>query len=723
MAPLHRPALAARRLHRRGTHGHRRRPPVRRDGVGRLSAGPKRKPEQQVLDEQASTSSEEALFGGSLRYDLGWNKHDEAFLELNLRAMLARLPRLIALTVKLAWQADRQALRLVAGAEAGRGICQAIGLVAVNQALAHLLTGGTTAQRLTAASGAIATAAITAAFGAVLRSVSTAGTGRLEPKVERVATEQYLRHTAAVELAAIEDDAFHRLLDSASYGAGSARRLVKYVQNIVTGLMSLAAAAGVLAVLHPLLIVLLIAMTVPSSWAALTVARRRYASFQTWVQHSRAGQLISRLLMSNEAAAEIRVHDVGPYLLAHFRQMSMDQEAEQRRLAHLAARTGLIAAGWTGLATAAAYATLGGLLWSGAMALSVGGTAILAIRTGSSSLSNLVLQINYCHEESLFVADLHELCAEATVRAIPTGGRALPEKPREIRFENVVFTYPGKSDSPEPVEGRKALDGVDLTIPTGKIVALCGENGSGKSTLVKLLAGLYQPDAGRILWDDVDTRTADRQELVSRIAMVGQDFYKWPFTAEVNICIGRADVPASTERRDRAARYAGAEKVVADLPNGWKTLLARGYKGGHNPSGGEWQRLGIARAHFRRGEILIVDEPTSALDAKAEQKLFDEFRSLADEGQTVVLITHRLGSVRTADLIHVLDQGRVVESGTFTELLSDRAAGVFRGLYELQAAQYRPTAAGSIPHPSSPSSPSSSASPASPATREESSPS
>ncbi|MCX5386807.1 ABC transporter ATP-binding protein [Streptomyces sp. NBC_00083] len=625
--------------------------------------------------------------------------------------MLSRLPRLIALTVKLAWQADRQALRLVTGAEIGRGICQAVGLIAVNQALSHLLAGGTTAQRLAAASGAIVMSAATAGVGAVLHALSTAGTGRLEPKVERVATEQYLTHTAAVELAAIEDDDFHRLLDSASYGAGSARRLVKFVQNIVSGLLSLVAAAGVLAVLHPLLIVLLIAMTVPSSWAALTVARRRYASFQIWVQHARAGQLISRLLMSTEAAAEIRVHDVGPFLLHHFRQMSMAQEAEQRRLAGLAARTGLVAAGWTGLATAAAYATLGGLLWSGAMALSVGGTAILAIRAGSASLSNLVLQINYCHEESLFVADLHELCAEAAVRAIPIGGQALPLQPREIRFEKVVFTYPGK-ESDSPKEAKRALDGVDLTIPTGKIVALCGENGSGKSTLVKLLAGLYQPDEGRVLWDDVDTRTADRQELVSRIAMVGQDFYRWPFTAEVNVCIGRSDIPPSTARRDRAAHYAGAENLVAELPNGWNTLLARGYKDGHNPSGGEWQRLGIGRAHYRGGEILIVDEPTSALDAKAEQKLFDRFRSLADDGQTVILITHRLGSVRTADLIHVLDRGRVVESGTFTELLSDEAPGVFRSLYELQAAQYRPTGTAGLPRQATGSASTEGASPA-----------
>ncbi|MFD9793771.1 ATP-binding cassette domain-containing protein [Streptomyces sp. NPDC059070] len=649
---------------------------------------------QTTEEAPAASASEEALFGGSLRYDLGWNKHDDAFMELGLRAMVTRLPHLIALTVKLAWQADQQALRLVTAAEIGRGVCQAVGLVAVNRVLAHLLGTGTTAERLTAASGALTAAAAAAGLGAALRAVSTAGTGRLEPKVERVATEQYLAHTATVELAAIEDDEFHRLLDSASYGAGSARRLVKYVQNTVTGLMSLIAAAGVLAVLHPLLIVLLVAMTVPSSWAALTVARRRYTSFQTWVQHSRAGQLISRLLMSTEAAAEIRAHHIGPFLLHHFRQMSMAQEAEQHRLARLAARIGLIAAAWTGLATAAAYATLGALLWSGAMALSVGGTAVLAIHAGSSSLANLVLQINYCHEESLFVGDLDQLCTEAAARAIPLGGQALPAHPGEIRFEDVSFTYPGK-------DARQALDHVSLTIPTGKIVALCGENGSGKSTLVKLLAGLYQPDAGRICWDQVDTATADRRELVSRLAMVSQEFYRWPFTAEVNICIGRSDTPMSAERRDRAARYAGAEQLIAKLPRGWNTLLARGYKDGHNPSGGEWQKLGIGRAHFRQGEILIVDEPTSALDARAEQRLFDEFRSLADDGQTVILITHRLGSVRAADLIHVLDHGRLVESGTFTDLLSDTAPGpkLFRSLYELQAAQYQQQQSASLPRP------------------------
>ncbi|MCL7379366.1 ABC transporter ATP-binding protein [Streptomyces sp. 35G-GA-8] len=640
-----------------------------------------------------SSESEETLFGGPLRYDMGWNKHDDAFLQLNLRSMVTRLPRLVGTTARLAWEADRAALRLVTCAEIGRGVSQAVGLIAVNRVLGHLLGEGTTAERLTHAGPALAVAGGTALAGAVLRALSTAGTGQLEPKVERVATERYLSHTAKVELEAVEDDEFHKLLDSAQYGAGSARRMVQYCQNVLNALMSLIAAAGVLAVLHPVLLPLLVAMTLPSAWAALSMARRRYISFQVWVQHSRAGSLISRLLISTDAAPEIRVHNVGPFLLHHFREMSRSQEAEQRRLARLAARTGLIAAGWTGLAAGAAYATLGGLLWTGAMALSVGGTAVLAIRSGSSSLENLVLQVNYLHEESLFVGDLHRLCEEAVERAIPVGGLPLPEKPETITFEDVVFTYRGK-------DNKRALDGASLAIPAGRIVALVGENGSGKSTLVKLLCGLYRPDSGRILWDGVDAAEADRQELVSRVAVVGQDFYRWPFTATVNVSIGRPEAPVSQERLDAAVRYAGAEELMAELPRGWKTLLARGYKGGHQLSGGQWQRIGLGRAHYRAGQILIVDEPTSALDAKAEQQLFEQIRSLADSGQTVILITHRLGSVRAADLIHVLDRGRVVESGTFSELLSDEVEGpkVFRGLYRIQAAQYATEApASSVP--------------------------
>ncbi|MPY34930.1 ABC transporter ATP-binding protein [Streptomyces adustus] len=613
---------------------------------------------------------------------MGWNQHADAFLELDFRAMLTRLPALLTASLRLARQADRVAARTVLAAEAGRGLAQAVGLFTVNSVLGRLMGGGPVEDRLRGAVPALTVMATVLLVGALLRAASTYATGRLEPKVERVATELYLERAAAVELSAIEDHAFHKLLDTAQYGASSARRMIIYGTRVVNAMISLVAAAGVLTVLHPVLLPLLVTMTVPSAWSALTNARRRYESFHVWVQHARAGQLISGLLTEPAAAPEIRLHGVGPFLLRHFRAMSESAEAEQARLARLAARTGLIAALWTGVATVATYATLGALLVTGTMALSVAGTAVIAIRTGSASLDTLVLEVNALHEEALFVGDLERLYVEAAERAIPTGGAPLPEDPREIRFENVTFNYPGDA-------GRPALDDISLAFPLGRIVALVGENGSGKTTLVKLLAGLYRPDRGRILWDDVDAATADRSLLAERIAMVAQDFKRWPFTARVNVAVGRSSAPLTEERLSTSIGEAGAEQVVADLPHGLDTLLARNFSGGHELSGGQWQRLGIARAAYRRGRILIVDEPTAALDARAELEVFEKIRALAGTGQTVVLITHRLASVRHADLVHVLDQGRLVESGTPDELLG--SGGVYAELYALQAGQFTTT--------------------------------
>ncbi|MGI5453917.1 ABC transporter ATP-binding protein [Streptomyces sp. CA-249302] len=630
-------------------------------------------------DEPEVSESEQLLFGGPLRYDMGWNQHNNAFLELSFRAMVTRLPALLASSFRLAWQADRTAARIVLAAEVGRGGVQAVILLAMNSVLGRLISGGAIADRLRGAVPVLAALAAVTLLGALLRAASTYATGRLEPKVERVATELYLQRAAAVELAAIEDHAFHKLLDTAQYGAGSARRMISYATRAVNAVISLIAAAGVLTVLHPALLPLLVTMTLPSAWSALTNARRRYESWHTWVQHARAGQLISGLLTEPAAAPEIRVHGIGPFLLLHFRAMAETAETEQARLARLAARTGLIAAAWTGLATVATYATLGALLLTGAMALSVAGTAVIAIRTGSSSLDNLVLSVNSLHEEALFVGDLQKLYVEAAERAIPVGGEPLPKDPREIRFENVTFRYPGES-------ARPALDDVTLTIPLGRIVALVGENGSGKTTLVKLLAGLYKPDAGRILWDGVDAAGADRHQLAERVAMVAQDFKRWPFTARVNVAIGRSSAPLTEERMDTSLAEAGAGDVVADLPRGLDTLLARNFSGGHELSGGQWQRLGIARAAYRRGRILVVDEPTAALDARAELEVFEKIRALASTGQTVILITHRLASVRHADLVHVLDQGRLAETGTPDELLA--SGGIYAELYSLQAEQF-----------------------------------
>ncbi|MFE9136280.1 ABC transporter ATP-binding protein [Streptomyces sp. NPDC007355] len=629
------------------------------------------------------SDSEQLLFGGELTYDHGWGAHNGAWLKLSLRAMAVSLPRHVALAVRLAREADRKALVAVAFTEAVRGVCRAVSLVAVNSLLVELLAPGDITGRLRAALPALTLVAVLAVVGSGCKSASAAATGILEPKVQRVATERYLGLVARVELEAIEDDAFHRLMDSAQWGADSARRMVGYCTSVVTSVISLVAAAGVLTVLHPVLLPLLVCMALPSAWGSLTMARHRYVSWHRFVQHVRAAKLISQLLIDQRAATEVRVHDVAPFLLTHFRKMAETSEREQTRLAWIGARTGLYAESTRGIATVVTYGVLGLLLWNGQMALAVAGTAVLAIRAGSASITDLVLRVTDVQEEAMFVADLETLCQEAVRRAIPSGGVDLPEVVDEIRFENVTFTYPG-ADEP-------SLREVDLVIPRGRTVALVGKNGSGKSTLVRLLCGGWLPASGRVLWGGVDTAEADRAQLFDRVAMVAQDFYRWPFTARVNIGIGRSGATMDDTAIEASAAYAGADEVVGGLPGGLDTLLARGYKGGQEISGGQWQKIGLARARYRDGAVLIVDEPTSALDPAAEQRVFDQIHELAGSGQTTVLITHRLHSVRHADLIYVLDQGRVVEHGTFAALMDPAAtgSGAFRRAYELQARQFR----------------------------------
>lgn len=309
---------------------------------------------------------------------------------------------------------------------------------------------------------------------------------------------------------------------------------------------------------------------------------------------------------------------------------------------------------------------------------------MFAVRAGSASLGALVATTNTLHEESLYVRDLERFVAEAGRRAIKPGGLPLAEQLGEVRLTDVGFSYP---DRDEP-----ALTGISLTIEAGTVVALVGENGSGKSTLVKLLAGLHLPDTGSLSWDGVDVREADREQVFDRVALLIQDFERWPVTARTNIAIGRPGDEGPDQAVDSAAavvaaaRYAGADRVVDKLPHGYETLLARVFRGASKLSGGQWQMFGLARTRYRDARVIVVDEPTSALYPEAEIAAFDSIRGLAGPQRAVVLVTHRMSGVRHADVIHVLHEGRLVEQGGHDELLA--LGGRYAAMFRMQAEQY-----------------------------------
>jgi ATP-binding cassette subfamily B protein/ATP-binding cassette subfamily C protein len=487
--------------------------------------------------------------------------------------------------------------------------------------------------------------------------------------------------TTAVELAALDNSDFLDDLKRAEgRGMRAAPDVVQYTVDVFTGVAGLIAAAGTLGVLHPLLLPLLLLTAVPEGWAAARAARMGYYTELTLIGIIRRKWILSDLMGDRHHAAEVRSFRMRDFLLGEYDQIATYQRDVELDLARRQATARVLGDVLKGIAIALVYIALGTMLWTGAVPLAVAGTAVLAIRAGQNSLSNLVFAVNRCYEEGLYFGDYLAFCAAAEKR-IPVprvaAAAATPDDFESVVVDDVTFTYPGADN--------RSLNGISLELRRGEVVALVGENGSGKTTLAKIMAGLYLPDDGDVRWDDISIRDMDPDTLRSRIAVVAQEYTHWPMTARQNITMGRL-APDGELAVERAARDSGADEVVAELTRGYDTLLDRRFEGGAELSGGQWQRLAVARGFYRDAPLLICDEPTAALDARAEHALFERIRAHAD-GRTVLLITHRMASVQHADRIYVLDRGRVIEEGDHDRLMA--LDGLYADLYTLQASAYR----------------------------------
>jgi ATP-binding cassette subfamily B protein len=319
------------------------------------------------------------------------------------------------------------------------------------------------------------------------------------------------------------------------------------------------------------------------------------------------------------------------------------------------------------------YRTVSGELSWGTLQFLAG-----AIAGASSNIQSIFATFSSIADQSLFLTDLVEFFrVQPTVRSKPG---ALPA-PRPIHsgfvFDGVSFSYPGSS--------RLVLDNLDLRIEPGERIALIGENGQGKTTIVKLITRLYDPTGGRILLDGVDLRDYNIEDLNREIGVIFQDFMRYEMTARRNIQVGRMELDSDDDIR-RAARKSLADAVIARLPKGYEQLLGRRFEGGLDLSGGEWQKVALARAYLRDAQLLILDEPTAALDARSEYEVFQRFAELT-EGKMALLISHRFSTVRMADRIVVLENGRIAEQGSHGQLIALGAR--YAEMFELQAASYR----------------------------------
>jgi ATP-binding cassette subfamily B protein len=503
--------------------------------------------------------------------------------------------------------------------------------------------------------------------------------GLLSDRVSNDASVRLMEHAATLDLADFEDAAFQDRMDRARMQASGRMSLMGQLFGQAQDIVTVVSFAAGLVVYAPWLIVLLAIALVPSFLGEAHFNALSYALSYVRTPQRRELDYVRQVAASADTAKEVKIFGLSPFLIDRYRTISRDTYDASRQLA---LRRAIWGSGFAGLGTIAYYAAYAYIAWRAVTgSITIGDLTFLAasfLRL-RGLLEGLLTGFSSTASQALYIEDLFSFFrAEPGIRS-PEGAMQFPHPVRQgFVFEDVGFRYPDAE--------RWAVRNLSFTLAPGEVLALVGENGAGKTTLVKLLARLYDPVEGRILLDGRDLRDYDLEALRAAIGVIFQDFVRYNLPAADNIAVGRIEARGDRERIEAAASAALADNVVAKLPNGYDQMIGKRFQGGVDLSGGEWQKMAIARAYMRDAQVLILDEPTAALDARAEYEVFQRFRELS-AGRSAVLISHRFSSVRMADRILVLSDGRVEASGTHGDLLA--AGGRYAELFELQAAGYR----------------------------------
>jgi ATP-binding cassette, subfamily B, bacterial len=492
-----------------------------------------------------------------------------------------------------------------------------------------------------------------------------------------------LEKALTLELRHFEDPDFYDRLTKARREA-SVRPISVVTESfqLVQNVLTLVGYAGLLVSFSPWAVLGLLLAALPATLAEMRFSQQAFRLRNWRSPDSRRLLYLEYVLANDDHAKEVKLFGLGPMLLARYRTLGETFYREDR---HLSLRR----AGWSYLLSLVGTLTFYGCYAAVAVAAATGRLSlglmtlyVVAFRQGQQAFQSILTALGGMYEDNLYMSNLFEYLAIPTGRAAPIVAPALAASAgleRGIRFEDVGFRYPD-------AEGW-ALRHVSLFIPHGQSLALVGQNGAGKTTFIKLLTRLYTPSEGRILLDGVDLQSWDEAVLRGRLGVIFQDFNQYQFRFRENVGVGSVEHLEDAPRVHRAVEEGGATELLSSLSEGLETPLGRWFKDGTELSGGQWQKVALARAFMRaEADILVLDEPTAALDAEAEHAIFHRFRELA-RGRTTLLISHRFSTVRMADRIVVIEHGQLVEQGTHAELMA--LGGRYAHLFTLQAKGYQ----------------------------------
>lgn len=488
-----------------------------------------------------------------------------------------------------------------------------------------------------------------------------------------------MQHAASLDLLAYEDPVFYDRLERARVQATDRLYMIQAIGRLIQQVITTITLSITIMLFSPWLLLLLVVGVIPAFVGETHFAFLGYAKNFRQTPIRRQLDYLRALGGSKEGAKELKLFGLRDFLTGRFRALSDQVYHEDIFLARrkFIAGSALSMIGTAGYYTAYVYAvwrTVTGVFSFGTLTLLAN-----AIREASSNLQQTFSTLSTIADQALFLTDLIAFFEmKPTIRS---KANALPA-PRPIRegfeFRNVSFRYLGSS--------RLVLNELNFSLVPGERVALIGENGEGKTTIVKLLTRLYDPVEGQVLLDGIDLREYDLEDLYREIGVIFQDFMRYEMTARENIAVGRIERMNDLELLRRSAHKSMAVDVLRKLPGGFEQMLGRRFDGGVDLSGGEWQKVALARAYLREAQVLILDEPTSALDARSEYEVFKRFAELT-AGKMALFISHRFSTVRMADRIVVLENGRIAEEGDHETLTS--LGGRYAEMFELQAASYR----------------------------------